>query len=177
MKKNILRGLFLGIFFFSFQVFSQSSLQFHNTHTGETFSGAYKDSLGNYIPGALEKINYILRDHRTNEIYKINVQLLDVLHEISMGLGKDCKSTPICFHVISGYRSPSTNNMLRQKSKSVYHKSAHMTGCAIDIRVPGVPLRALCDKAISLKKGGVGYYPQSNFIHVDTGKVKTWTGC
>ncbi|MBS0185576.1 MAG: DUF882 domain-containing protein [Proteobacteria bacterium] len=174
MKKNILRGLVLGIFFFSSQVFSQSFLQFYNTHTAETFSGAYKDDFGNYIPEALEKINYILRDHRTNEIHEIDVLLLDLLFEISENLSTDFKD--VWFYVISGYRSLSTNNMLRQKSKSVYHKSAHMSGRAIDIRVPGVPLKMLRDKAISLKKGGVGYYPHSNFIHVDLEKVKTWIG-
>ncbi|HQS84751.1 MAG: hypothetical protein B7Y25_07455 [Alphaproteobacteria bacterium 16-39-46] len=172
MKKSIFMSVLVGLLFLSFQVFSKSYLQFYNTHTFETFSGAYKDDSGNYIPEALKKINNVLRDHRTNEVHAIDVHLLDVLSEISSGLSKDLKS--IWFHVISGYRSPSTNNLLRKKSKGVYHKSAHMKGRAIDIRVPGIPLKMLRNKAASLKKGGVGYYPDSNFIHVDIEKVKSW---
>ncbi len=162
----------MGVCFLSFQAFSKSCLQFYNTHTHEKFSGDYKDNAGNYLPGALKKINYLLRDHRTNEVHEIEPKLLDVLHDISCRLSK--KSDPICFHVISGYRSPQTNNMLRKKSRGVYYKSAHMLGRAIDIRVPNVPLKTLRNTAASLKKGGVGYYSQSNFVHVDIESVRTW---
>jgi uncharacterized protein YcbK (DUF882 family) len=146
-------------------------LSFFNTHTGERLKTAYCCD-GEYQPAELEKINYILRDFRQNEIKPIDANLLDLLHELGGTLETDQP-----FHIISGYRSPATNTLLRTRGGShtgVASKSLHMVGKAIDIRVPGVRLDNLRVAARSLKLGGVGYYPSSNFVHVDTGRVRFW---
>jgi uncharacterized protein YcbK (DUF882 family) len=146
-------------------------LSFFNTHTGERLKTAYCCD-GEYQPEELEKINYILRDFRQNEIKPIDANLLDLLHELGGTLEADQP-----FHIISGYRSPATNTLLRERGGShtgVASRSLHMVGKAIDIRVPGVRLDNLRAAARSLKLGGVGYYPASNFVHVDTGRVRYW---
>lgn len=147
------------------------SLSFFNTHTGERLKTTYCCD-GKYEPQALAELNHILRDFRANEVKPIDPKLFDLLHELSGTLETD---TP--FHIISGYRSPNTNTMLRTKGGAhtgVASKSLHMVGKAIDIRVPGVKLDHLRGAARSLKLGGVGYYPSSNFVHVDTGRVRFW---
>ena len=151
------------------------ALHLHNLHTQEVFNGLHKDAKGHYISSHLKHINALLRDHRTQEIYPIQGTLLDLLDDIAYCL---CPKNPdsISFDIISGYRSPKTNQILRRKNKSVSKSSLHMAGKAVDIRVPGVALKKLRDIAQSLKKGGVGYYPNSNFIHIDTGKIRYWTG-
>jgi uncharacterized protein YcbK (DUF882 family) len=109
-----------------------------------------------------------------NEVRAIDVRLLDLLHSLHAEL-----QTRDPYHVISGYRSPKTNSMLSMRGGAdtgVASKSLHMVGQAIDVRVPGVPLRELHKAAVSLKKGGVGVYPSSNFVHVDVGRVRYWTG-
>ena len=146
-------------------------LSFFNTHTGERLKTAYCCN-GVYQPEALKAINHILRDFRMNEIKPIDPTLLDMLHELGGTLEVDQP-----FHIISGYRSPNTNTMLRARggaTTGVATKSLHMVGKAIDIRVPGVKLDHLRGAARSLKLGGVGYYPSSNFVHVDTGRVRYW---
>jgi uncharacterized protein YcbK (DUF882 family) len=127
---------------------------------------------GVYQPEALAQLNHLLRDFRQNETKPIDPQLFDLLHELTGTLETDRS-----LHVISGYRSPATNTMLRERGGShtgVAGKSLHMVGKAIDIRIPGVPLDNLRGAARSLKLGGVGYYPSSNFVHVDTGRVRSW---
>lgn len=146
-------------------------LSFFNTHTGERLRIAYCCD-GEYQPEALEQINYILRDHRANEIKAIDPNLLDLLHELGGVLETDQP-----YHVISGYRSPHTNGVLRARggaATGVATRSLHMVGKAIDIRLPGVKLNNLRAAARSLELGGVGYYPSSNFVHVDTGRVRFW---
>ena len=146
-------------------------LSFFNTHTGERLRTAYCCG-GEYHPEALKEINHILRDFRANEIKPIDPNLLDLLHELGGTLETDQP-----FHIISGYRSPHTNSMLRTRGGAqtgVASGSLHMVGKAIDIRVPGVKLDHLRGAARSLKLGGVGYYPSSNFVHVDTGRVRYW---
>ena len=146
-------------------------LSFFNTHTGERLKTAYCCG-GEYRPEALQQINYILRDFRVNETRPIDPHLLDLLHELGGTLETDHP-----FHVISGYRSPHTNAMLRERGGAqtgVASKSLHLVGKAIDIRVPGVKLDHLRGAARSLKLGGVGFYPASNFVHVDTGRVRFW---
>ena len=146
-------------------------LSFFNTHTGERLHTAYCCN-GEYQAEALKQINYILRDFRANELKPIDPTLLDLLHELGGTLETDQP-----FHIISGYRSPHTNSMLQSRSGSqsgVASKSLHMVGKAVDIRVPGVKLDHLRAAARSLKLGGVGYYPASNFVHVDTGRVRFW---
>ena len=147
------------------------SLSFFNTHTGERLKTAYCCD-GKYEPRALAQINHILRDWRVDEVRPIDPQLLDLLHELSGTLETDSP-----FHIISGYRSPVTNQTLRGQGNThtgVASKSLHMVGKAIDIRLPGVKLDHLRGAARSLKLGGVGYYPSSNFVHVDTGRVRYW---
>ena len=149
----------------------ERTLSFFNTHTGERLKTAYCCG-GEYQPEALTQINHILRDFRANEVKPIDPHLLDLLHELGGTLETDQP-----FHIISGYRSPHTNALLRERggaSTGVASHSLHMDGKAIDIRIPGVKLDGLRAAARSLKLGGVGYYPASNFVHVDTGRVRFW---
>lgn len=147
------------------------TLSFFNTHTGERLTTTYCCD-GTYEPEALKQLNHILRDFRVNEVKAIDPKLFDLLHELRGTLETDSP-----FHIISGYRSPHTNAMLRSKGGAdtgVASKSLHMVGKAIDIRLPGVRLDHLRAAARSLKLGGVGFYPGPNFVHVDTGRVRFW---
>ncbi len=144
------------------------SLSLYNLHTGENLETVYW-SRGRYISEALVDINFILRDHRTGEIESIDKRLLDLLYTIGKRLG-----TQNPFKIISGYRSPSTNSLLRKRSSGVAKGSLHQQGKAVDIRLPGCELSSLRNAAIALKGGGVGYYPHSNFVHVDVGRVRYW---
>jgi uncharacterized protein YcbK (DUF882 family) len=146
-------------------------LSFFHTHTGERLQLAYCCD-GAYQPEALAQLNHLLRDFRVNEEKPIDPQLFDLLHELGGTLETDQP-----YHIISGYRSPQTNAMLRERGGShtgVASQSLHMVGRAIDIRLPGVKLDHLRNAAASLKRGGVGFYPSSNFVHVDTGRVRYW---
>lgn len=143
-------------------------LKFLHLHTGERLVVEYFAG-GAYLPDALGAVNHLLRDFRTNEVHAIDHGLLDLLHDLSGATGS---RSP--YQVISGYRSPATNQMLRSRSEGVAAHSLHMEGQAIDIRLPGVPLLTLRDAARALRGGGVGYYPASNFVHVDTGRVRIW---
>ena len=147
------------------------TLSFFHTHTGERLKTTYCCD-GRYQPEALERINTLLRDFRVNKVKAIDTSLLDLLHELTGTLETD---QPI--HIISGYRAPETNQMLRERGGAhtgVASQSLHMVGKAIDLRIPGVKLDNLRAAARSLKLGGVGYYPSSNFVHVDTGRVRFW---
>lgn len=144
------------------------TLSFFNTHTAETLDVCYFSN-GNYSPSALAMINAIMRDHRTGEIKAIATGLLDVLHAIS-----SIVATEEPFHIISGYRSPASNAKLRRRSRNVAASSLHMLGQAIDIRIPGCRTAHLRYVAVRLKAGGVGYYRKSDFVHVDTGRVRYW---
>jgi uncharacterized protein YcbK (DUF882 family) len=144
-------------------------LAFYNTHTAESAAVEYCES-GCLVPKSLEKINYILRDPWTGETKDIDVSLLDLLNTLARTLRTD---EP--FHVISGYRSHSTNEYLRTHGGGgVAAHSLHLVGKAIDIRVPGIKLRNLYRAAVDLHGGGVGIYPGSDFVHVDVGPVRTW---
>ena len=147
---------------------SVRALEFYNLHTGETLSAEYWAD-GAYVPGALAEIDGLLRDFRTGERHPIDRSLLDLLHDLHTRL-----ETQAPFHVISGYRSPHTNQMLRESSAGVAGHSLHMAGEAIDIRVPGRDLRQVRDAALSLGAGGVGFYPASDFVHVDVVRVRRW---
>jgi uncharacterized protein YcbK (DUF882 family) len=144
------------------------TLCFENLHTGERVNTCYWQA-GDYVGDGLRDISRVLRDHRTGEVRLIEPALLDVLHRLNAQLG-----TPQPFQVISGYRSPVSNAALAAASNGVAKKSMHMEGKAIDVRIPGVALSVLRDAAKSLGAGGVGYYPKSNFVHLDTGRVRTW---
>jgi len=144
------------------------ALSFHNLHTEEKIALNYFEH-GEYVTEALNDISYVLRDHRTNEVAVMDPSLIDLLYDLKGTLGT---SQP--FQVISGYRSPKSNAALHRNSSGVAVKSLHMQGRAIDIRIEGVHARDIQAAAISLARGGVGYYPRSNFVHIDTGAVRNW---
>jgi uncharacterized protein YcbK (DUF882 family) len=144
------------------------SVSFVHTHTGEKLTAAYwKD--GEYQAEVLQQVNHVLRDFRTNEVHVIDPALLDVLFELRTKVG-----SAGAFHVISAYRSPKTNEMLRQSSNGVAEHSMHMLGKAIDVRLESIPTERLAEVARSMRRGGVGYYRASDFVHVDTGRVRYW---
>lgn len=144
------------------------TLQFFNTHTREQIEvNYYKD--GRYDRDAVASVNTILRDHRTGEVHPIDLRLLDLLHAIRTKVGQES-----CLHVISGYRSPATNAQLRHRSRGVARKSLHMLGQAADIRIPGTSTGMIRKIALGMRRGGVGYYPKSDFVHVDIGPVRSW---
>lgn len=143
-------------------------LSFVNTHTGDAFADAYWEN-GIYVPDAMAAINQVMRDHRSGEVHDIDPRLLDQLHRLR---GDVSASSP--FQIISGYRSPVTNAALHEASGGVATRSLHMEGRAIDIRVRGVDTARLRDAALAMQAGGVGYYQASDFIHVDTGRVRRW---
>ena len=146
----------------------EKSLAFYNTHTGERLKAIYWAE-GNYVDGSLRDINYILRDPRNNEVHDIDTWLLDLLFVVRRKIEANQP-----FHVISGYRSAATNTFLRAHGTGVAENSLHLVGQAIDIRLPGRETRILQKAAIALKRGGVGYYPKSDFVHVDIGPVRYW---
>jgi uncharacterized protein YcbK (DUF882 family) len=147
----------------------EKRLCFQNLHTGECVTSTYW-AKGDYVWEGLREVNHVLRDFRTDDVYPIDVKLLDVLHALDDKLGGRSK-----FMVISGYRSPRTNAMLAAADGSgVAKNSLHMSGRAIDVRVHGLGLADLRKVAIDLKRGGVGYYPKSDFVHLDIGRVRSW---
>lgn len=144
------------------------SLSFRNIHTGEALSCTYWDATG-YRGDALADIDRILRDHRTGDVALMDLGLLDLLHAVKSDMDSDA-----AFDVISGYRSPKTNEMLRQRGAGVNENSLHMTGRAIDVRLPGRDTARLRDIAIAKRAGGVGFYAESDFVHIDVGVIQTW---
>jgi uncharacterized protein YcbK (DUF882 family) len=146
----------------------QRALRFHNLHTGETLDAEYWQNDG-YAPDALAAINHVLRDHRTDEVCAIDVRLLDLLHELAGQVGA---REP--FQVISGYRSPRSNAALADASSGVARRSLHMDGKAIDIALASISVETIRGAALQLGRGGVGYYPNPGFVHVDVGRVRQW---
>ena len=145
------------------------SLALHNLHTGEKFDAVYWVN-GRYDSGVLHEIDHLLRDHRDGTSRTIDPNLLDLLARLRQRLAS---GSP--YEVVCGYRSPETNAMMAALSDGVAAASFHMYGKAIDLRLPGRGLRQLRRAALSLKGGGVGYYPRSDFVHIDTGPVRHWT--
>jgi len=146
----------------------ERKLSFHNTHTGENTAAVYWAE-GDYLADGKQEIDEILRDHRTDEIYPIDTDLLDLLYLLQAQVQSNR-----AFEIISGYRSPATNAALRKKSSGVAKRSYHILGKAIDVRLPGCELEKLHQAALALRAGGVGYYPGSAFIHVDVGPYRSW---
>lgn len=144
------------------------SLRFYHTHTGEELDVTYFYN-GIYWPDEIGKVNAFLADWRNGKQRSMDLKLLDILWEIQQVTGNQDR-----YEVISAYRSPETNALLRSRSKGVAAKSQHIEGKAIDVRLRGLDTRVLRDTAIALKRGGVGYYEQSDFVHIDTGRVRTW---
>lgn len=144
------------------------SVSFINEHTGETFSGVYR--VGNkYLPEAFERINYVLRDFRQNEIFPIDPRSIDIVAIVHGATG-----SPNPYSLLSGYRSPKTNAALRSSTEGVAKNSLHLSGQAIDVRLQDVSPARIRDLAQRLNAGGVGYYPKSGFVHMDSGAVRHW---
>ncbi|MBV8146947.1 MAG: DUF882 domain-containing protein [Gammaproteobacteria bacterium] len=144
------------------------SLSFVHTHTGERLSSVYFQD-GEYRAAELGKINELLRDFRTGDVYPIDTGVLDILADLRTLADRD---EP--YEVISGYRSPQTNAALHRHSSGVAEHSLHLQGRAIDVRLPGVPTRRLRELALVMGRGGVGFYPQTDFVHLDNGRVRYW---
>lgn len=147
---------------------SSKTLALNNIHTGETLKLTYFEQ-GHYIKDALQEISYLLRDYHTGDIHPIDPALLDQLYDLKLALGIDK-----FFYVFSGYRSPRTNTKLRKRFRSVAKHSLHMQGRAIDIHVDGLETRKIRNAALAMRRGGVGYYPRSGFVHLDTGSFRSW---
>ena len=143
-------------------------LRLYNTHTGESIKSLFW-AQGQFIPDAMQDINKLLRDHRNNTVANMDPELLLLLDQVSGRFG----GTEV-LHVISGYRSPESNAKLAAASGGVAKHSMHLEGKAIDIRMPGKDLASLHKAALGLKAGGVGYYPDSQFVHMDTGRLRNW---
>ena len=146
-------------------------LRLHHTHTGEDINIVYR--IGDtYLPEAIEKLNYFLRDHRTQDIADYDPTEFDLLHAVMTRLRKSGG----VIDIVCGYRTPESNEYLRTRSEDtgVAEHSQHMLGKAIDIQVPGVRTLALRNAALAIGAGGVGYYPTSRFVHVDVGPVREW---
>lgn len=144
-------------------------LALSHTHTGERIDLVYAVG-GSFVPEAMGSLNRFLRDHYSGNVGLIDPQLFNLLHVVQRTLGSER-----AFEVISGYRCPATNASLREtRGGGVAKHSLHMEGRAIDIRLPGVPLADLRDAALSLRSGGVGFYPREQFVHLDTGRVRSW---
>jgi uncharacterized protein YcbK (DUF882 family) len=147
-------------------------LRLHHLHTGEDIDIVYR--IGDtYIPEALDRLNHFLRDHRTQDVSNYDPKEFDLLHTLMTSLGRPRG----IIDIVCGYRTPWSNNFLRTRSVStgVAEHSQHMLGKAIDIRVPGVRTVTLRNAALALHAGGVGFYPVSQFVHVDVGPVRTWS--
>jgi uncharacterized protein YcbK (DUF882 family) len=144
------------------------ALSLHNLHTGERLSLVYREG-DRYLPDALASVDRLLRDHRTGEVHPIAPHLLDLLHDLREAMGARRE-----FEVISGFRSQATNDALRARSGGVAAGSLHRVGEAADVRLPDVETARLRRAAIALSRGGVGYYPVEDFVHVDVGRVRTW---
>ncbi|MFL6673858.1 MAG: DUF882 domain-containing protein [Massilia sp.] len=147
---------------------AERSLRLYNTHTGESLRSVFWAE-GQFVPDALQDINKLLRDHRNNKISQMDPQLLVLLDKVSAQFGDEH-----VLHVISGYRSPESNAKLHENSSGVAKHSLHIEGKAIDIRLPGTDLRNLHKAAMAARGGGVGYYADSQFVHMDTGRVRYW---
>ena len=146
----------------------ERSLSLYHTHTDERLSVVYYAD-GQYLSDSVRQLNFVLRDFRNDKIREIDLNLLDLLHEVCRLFG--ARKT---FEIISAYRSPETNALLRQRSNGVARNSLHLQGKAIDIRLSGVALVQLQKAALALGRGGVGYYPTSNFVHLDIGRTRRW---
>lgn len=143
-------------------------LSFFNTHTNEMYTGAYYYA-GGYDRSVMSQFSYLMRDHRNEEVARIDYRLFDLLHHLQARLQNFG-----VVQLVSGYRSPASNALLASASSGVAKNSYHMRGQATDIRMDGVPTEYIHRAALSLGAGGVGFYPDSDFVHVDTGPVRTW---
>ena len=144
------------------------TLSFRHLHTKEKLTVTYRIN-GSYDSDAMAKVNYFLRDFRSGDVHEIDPGLLDILYDVYIAVGGRG-----VYEVISGYRSPKTNEMLRKQGRGIARGSLHQKGLAIDVRLTGVDTADLRDAALELARGGVGYYRKSDFVHLDTGRVRRW---
>jgi uncharacterized protein YcbK (DUF882 family) len=147
----------------------ENRLRLFHTHTGEHLDIVYRRG-ESYVDGALEKLNHFLRDHRTGDVPQYDPRVFDLLSDLTASVNHAGAE----LQIICGYRTPKSNEFLRKTTTGVAKNSLHMLAEAIDIRLPGVPLKKFRDAALALHRGGVGYYAASNFIHVDVGRVRQW---
>ena len=171
LKKSISLGAGLLVSpseLFSYRLPVDRTIKLYNTHTGEHLKATYwaKD---HFVLSEIEKLNYFLRDFRTGDVKEFDIKLFDLLYAIQL-----IRDTNKPFRVLSGYRSPKTNEMLRHKSEGVAKNSFHLKAKAIDINLPGTELGDLKRLSMFLRRGGVGYYPKSGFMHIDTGPIRYW---
>lgn len=144
-------------------------LRLYHLHTGEHLNVLYR--VGNqYLPDGIAALDHFLRDHRTDDVKDYDIREFDLLHDLLARLGRPDSEIDI----VCGYRTPWSNNYLREHSHGVALHSQHMEAKAIDIRIPGIPTAKVRDAALSLQRGGVGYYAKSDFVHVDVGPVRRW---
>jgi len=144
-------------------------LRLYHTHTNERIDVVYRAGDG-YIPSAIDRLDRFLRDHRTGDVIQLDRRVFDLLHDLTAAVGRPESEIDI----ICGYRTPWSNEFLRRTTLGVASHSLHMQGEAIDIRMPGVSTSKLRDVALTLHRGGVGYYPESRFVHVDVGRIRRW---
>ena len=144
-------------------------LLLYNTHTAQRIDVVYRSD-GRYVPEALAQLDYFLRDHRTGDLRHFDPRLYDILFDLASSVGRSGAEIDI----ICGYRTPSTNESLRARTTGVAKNSLHIQAEAIDLRIPGFDTLKLRRAALALHRGGVGYYPHSDFIHVDVGRVRQW---
>jgi uncharacterized protein YcbK (DUF882 family) len=144
-------------------------LRLYHTHTNERIDVVYRKG-DEYIPDAVAQLDQFLRDHRTGDVIQLDRRVFDLLHDLTIALGRP--DTEI--DIVCGYRTPWSNDYLRRTTPGVAEHSLHMRGEAIDIRIPGVSTSELRNAALGLGRGGVGYYPESRFVHVDVGRVRRW---
>jgi uncharacterized protein YcbK (DUF882 family) len=143
-------------------------LNFYHTHTSEKLDVVYREG-GSYVPDAMREIDHLLRDFRSGEVHPVDPLLLDFLHAVQQRT-----ESRTAFQIISGYRSPATNSMLHEQGRGVARRSLHMQGKAIDVRLSDVNSKAIRQAGLDLGRGGVGYYATSDFVHLDTGRVRFW---
>ena len=141
-----------------------------HTHTGEILDTVFATAEG-YRPGELGRLDWLLRDYRTGDVRPLDARLFDLLNELATRAGVEPR-----YEVISGFRSAATNAMLVATTDGVSSRSLHMEGKAIDVRLAGIPIERLRDLALARAAGGVGYYPVSDFVHLDVGRVRSWSG-
>jgi len=140
-----------------------------NIHTNDKVTVKYRNASGQYDPDALEELNWILRCHHTGQVIEMDTDVIEFVNLVDKRCGGSNE-----IHIISGYRSPEYNKLLINEGRHVVKNSLHLAGKAIDIRICGVDLRKLRDEALNLKLGGVGYYKESDFVHLDSGRFRTW---
>lgn len=144
-------------------------LTLYNIHTREAATIVYRDATGNYDSAALHRLHYLLRCHFTDEVAPIDVRVIEFLSAVDQVLNGDRE-----IHIVSGFRSSAYNNWLVRHTSGVAARSLHLEGRAIDVRFPGLPLREVRRAALAVGGGGVGYYPNSDFVHLDSGRVRSW---